>query len=116
MWVLFSTFSGTRATGTDAVGVGVGVAVAVGDGGGEVDGWVGGTILIVPPVLDWLGDAVELDAEWLAEVEEWLALATGVGFFDSPRHFRAARTPPMTTTTPRSETSSRARLLRSARR
>jgi hypothetical protein len=116
MWVLLSTSSGTRATGPEAVGVGVGVAVAVGDGGGEVDGLVGGKIVIVPPVLDWLGDAVERDAEGLAEPDEWLALATGAGFFDSPRHFRTASTPAATMTTPRSETSSRTRLFRSARR
>ena len=92
------------------------VADAVREGGGGLDDFVGGTIVIVPPVRDWLGDAVEPDAEGLADVDEWPALATGAGFFDSPRHFRTARTPPATMTTPRSETSSRTRLLRSARR
>jgi hypothetical protein len=118
MWVLLRTSSGTRAAGTVAVGVGVGVAVAteLGDSDGEVDGDVGGTILIVPPVPDLLGDAVELDAEGLADADEWLALATGAGFFDSPRHFRTAMTPAATITAPKTETSSRSRLLRSARR
>jgi hypothetical protein len=110
MWVLLSTSRGSRAAGTEAVGVGVGVAV-VGDG----DGDVGGTIVMVPPVPVWLGDAVEPDAEGLADVDEWLGLATAAGFFPSPRQFRATKTPTITSTTPRSEKSS-SRLLRSARR
>jgi hypothetical protein len=118
MWVLLITSRGSRAAGTEAVGVGVGdavVGVADGDGDGDGDGDVGGTIVMVPPVPVWLGDAVEPDAEGLADVDEWLALATAAGFFPSPRQFRATKTPTTTSTTPRSEKSSR-RLLRSARR
>ena len=119
MWVLLSTSRGTRATGTEAVAVGVGVVVdGEGDGEteGEVDGDFGGTIVMVPPVPVGLGDAFEPDVDGLAGWVVWLELATGAGFFDSPRHFRTATTPTATTTTPRSETSSRSRLLRSARR
>jgi hypothetical protein len=114
MWVLLSTSRGTRAAGTEAVGVGVGVTLADGDGDGEgeVEGDVGGTIVIVPLVPVWLGDAVEGVAD---RDDVWAEVATGAGFFPSPRHFRAAMTPTMTSPTPRSESSS-SRLFRSARR